>query len=58
MPTWVLIITLLANSRPVSITSVPGYKSLDACSAAGREAKGQYSLADSITFVCVPGPEK
>jgi hypothetical protein len=58
MQTWVLIITLLANSRPVSITNVPGYKSYDACTVAGTTAKSQYSLADSITFVCIPGPEK
>jgi hypothetical protein len=56
---WVLIITLLANSEPVSITNVPGYATLDACAHAGHDAKSQAKLDGyDVTFVCISGPEK
>jgi hypothetical protein len=36
MQTWVLVITLLANSHPVGITSIAGYTSEAAVSQRGR----------------------
>ena len=39
MQTWVLVITLVVNSRAVGVTSIPGYTSEAACHSAGVVAQ-------------------
>jgi hypothetical protein len=59
MATWVLIITMLADSHPVGITSVPGYSSPDACHDAGEQYKSLEKFEGyDIKFVCISGPSK
>jgi hypothetical protein len=59
MPTWALIITLLADSRVVGITSVPGYSSPDACHDAGEQYKSlELFEGYNVKYVCIGGPAK
>jgi hypothetical protein len=59
MQTWTLIIILLVNSQPVSITSVPGYTSLVDCGNAGNRLHNeQIKYGRNIDFDCIAGPSK
>jgi hypothetical protein len=59
MKTWVLIITLLVDSRAVGITSVPGYTSFEACRDAGLSVQSQETFdRQSAVFTCIAGPGK
>jgi hypothetical protein len=59
MPTWVLVITLIANSHPIMITSVPGYLSPGACRDAGQQYLSLEQFDGvNVKFACISGPQK
>lgn len=50
---WVLILTAAAASGPTGLTSVPGYRSEEACIEAGRAYTAR---VDKVRFNCIRGP--
>ena len=59
MATWVLVIMLLANRQPVSISSVSGYPSqLDCTNAGNRLHDEEMGFGRQFDFDCIPGPAR
>jgi hypothetical protein len=59
MQTWVLVIILLANSKPLSVSSVPGYPSLEDCGNAGNKLHNkEIAYGFNIDLDCIPGPSR
>lgn len=57
--TWVLVLSIFQyanNSTPaVTMTTVPGYSSLEACQAAGKDWVGENYQA--LRWRCIRGPK-
>jgi len=57
MQTWVLVILLLANSKAIGITGVPGYTALVDCGNAGNKLHDEeIKYGVQLDFQCIPGP--
>lgn len=54
MQAWVLILSMHGPHFHVALTNVPGFKSFEACAAAGKRAEPELkSFATALHFSCV-----
>ncbi len=59
MNTWVLVLVVLSpQSEPISVATVPGYRSEVECKVAAGAMFEKKQFMDAMTFNCIPGPSR